>query len=98
MNNRHKSAREHIEVMQAYLDGAKIELRRRDALHAGWQEVLEPRWDWQNLEYRVKPEPREFWANIYPDGQMVGHPSRKAADRHRGSNCVECILVKEVLE
>ena len=48
-----KTTKEMIEVMQAYLDGEKIEYRygRTD-----WLECRIPIWDWGLRDYRVKPK------------------------------------------
>ena len=47
-----------IEVMKAYLDGKKIEMRPRtgESGDGGWRESEhDPLWDWKNWEYRVRP-------------------------------------------
>lgn len=44
-----------IEVMQAYVDGKHIQARgigRNDI----WGEVINPMWDFDTFEYRIKPE------------------------------------------
>jgi hypothetical protein len=47
-----------IAVMQAYADGKEIQYRR---IGNGEWDDCKPRWDWAACEYRVKPEPREWW-------------------------------------
>lgn len=44
---------EMIKVMQAHVDGKHIEVCVHDNR---WKEVHNPRWDWCNQSYRVKPE------------------------------------------
>ena len=44
-----------IEVMQAYVEGKKIQVKACGA--SEWRDcILEPEWDWVSCEYRVKPE------------------------------------------
>lgn len=45
-----------IEVMQAFVDGKKIEFRCDDL--SEWEEVIEPFWCFGKCDYRIKPEPR----------------------------------------
>lgn len=53
-----------IEVMQAWVDGKKIEYRYKG--EPEWITVaLLTSWDWKNWDYRIKPEPMEIevWVN-----------------------------------
>ena len=82
-----------ISVMQAHLDGAKIE-RSRPVQCDGGEYVLEsePRWSWSTTHYRVKPEPREFWLDMEESSFIeVGKGSRYWGEEH------ELIKVREVL-
>jgi len=56
-----------IEVMQAYADGAEVEFRRKSI--GGIWDTCSPCWNWDTLEYRIKPKPREIWVNAV-DGKM----------------------------
>ena len=45
------------EVMLAWTEGKTIEVAKKG--DDGWVSlVLEPRWNWQDSDYRIKPEPR----------------------------------------
>jgi hypothetical protein len=44
--------RQAIEVMEAYLNGAKIEYRMNYS--KVWLETTDPQWNWDGCEYRVK--------------------------------------------
>lgn len=47
---------EKIAVMQAYIDGKKIEYYYGTSQ---WKEcIVEPSWDWSSCAYRIKPEPK----------------------------------------
>lgn len=46
--------KEMIAVMQAAQEGKKIECRRLTS--ENWIELIHPHWDWEDCEYRVKPE------------------------------------------
>lgn len=53
-----KTVKEMIEVMQAYADGKKIEFGSDNPIASTkWKEAVNPTWDWDNFDYRVKPEP-----------------------------------------
>ena len=48
-----KTTQEMIEVMQEYLRGKKIEYRYGNT---DWLECRVPIWNWNSIEYRVKPK------------------------------------------
>lgn len=79
-------AEKHLEVIKAFAEGDPIQVR---GPHPYWENVVnsaEFRFHW---EYRVKPEPREFW--LVPTigcGLQAGHNKSCHPD---------AIHVKEVL-
>ncbi len=49
-----------IEVVQAHMDGKKIQIRKMGS-HQGfrdgkWYDVVNPRWDFDSCDYRISPE------------------------------------------
>lgn len=52
-----KSIDEMIKVMQAYREGKTIEFIT-PGINDEWEENKNPLWNWDNFDYRVKPEPR----------------------------------------
>ena len=60
MNTPHK----HAEVIKAWADGAKIEFREPELEHANWEYITTPKWH-DELEYRVKPEPKKYKAWVW---------------------------------
>ena len=52
-----------IAVMQAYLRGEKVQFK----VDGDDWETLEgvPLWFWGEIDYRIKPKPREIWGNFY---------------------------------
>lgn len=51
------TTQEKIEVMKAYTEGKKIQVREIGAEHwSNWILSLEPDWNWFSCEYRIKPE------------------------------------------
>ena len=57
-------AKELLPVIQAFADGEEIEcrnIRQRD--RQDWHSINDPGWCKSN-EYRIKPEPREFWIDL----------------------------------
>lgn len=55
---------EMIEVMKAYTEGKHVEYR--GTKNDPWREAI-PRWDWNNFEYRIKPEKEEPKYRPYKD-------------------------------
>ena len=56
---------EKIAVMQAYIDGARIECQFDKG---DWQDIEPPLWNWGLAEYRVLKKPLEVFINVYPNG------------------------------
>ena len=50
---------EMIAVIKAHKEGKKIQ--SQEIGNPNWYDVQFPLWDFYNLDYRIKPEPREFW-------------------------------------
>ena len=71
---------EKIAVMQAFERGETIQARNVwDDGFSPWLDVCSPSWNWCDREYRVKPNPREVWVNIYPDN-CIPHTSKELAE------------------
>lgn len=86
-----------ITVMQGFRDGKKVQWRSR-SLSGAWMPCTDPKWTWTINEYRLAPEPRELWVNIY-GGLMCYYGSKEAADKaDTPSMRDECIHLIEVLE
>ena len=63
--------REKIEVMESFERGEEIECTTT-WYDTNWHYVKEPKWDWREVDYRVKPKPKqtvtiEKW--LYNDGR-----------------------------
>ena len=84
-----------IAVMQAFVEGEKIE---RMISGNQWQEVEEPVWSWNEVNYRVKREPREFWVNVYEKRESYTWSTKEEAERMARDDRVACVHVREVLE
>lgn len=85
-------------IITAFGEGKAIQAKhiRNDR----WEDVnlldLENNSDW---EYRIKPEPREFWVNIYEDGDIFIHPSKEKALQNAGSKRIpQTIRLREVID
>lgn len=59
-----EETKEMIKVMQAYVDGAEIEI---ETSNAQWEVITEPGWVWDPWSYRAKPQPRTLYA-VFVDG------------------------------
>lgn len=97
-----KNTRQIMEVMQAYLDGKKIE--RRHTLDVGnetmWRVSKTPDWNWNHYDYRVKQEPREFVVVVAPNGTPLGVANINGVIpvHQRELASAKVIKVREVLE
>lgn len=52
------TTQEKIEVMKAYAEGKKIQIKERNS--GNWRDygdILAPEWNWGDYDYRIKPEP-----------------------------------------
>lgn len=57
------NAKHYLPLMQALADGKEIQIRSKD----GWRDVDEFWFSEAPDDYRIKPEPKIFWANVYVD-------------------------------
>ncbi len=88
------NAKDYLPLVQALADGKVIQHRGVN----GWYSVDAPSFDSPASDYRIKPEPREFWVNRYPNGNESG----KCLTRHEAegvaiSGAVQ-VCYREVIE
>ena len=68
------TTKEKIAVMLAFEEGKTIEYNYRwSSLASKWDKVDDPIWDWNACNYRVKPEPREFYMLQYTSSSGEGY-------------------------
>ena len=62
-----------IGVMQAFKARRQIEFRFRDTFSKAWHASVFPNWNWQHLEYRIKPTTklRPWTADEVPLGAVL---------------------------
>ena len=58
-----KTAKKHLEVMQAFIDGKEIEYKKKFSYDFDFGQCTTPTWDFDNYAYRIKPSEPEY---IYP--------------------------------
>ena len=63
-----KTTAEMIAVMQAHVDGKKIEYYSND--YSKWKGIPYPLWDWVTTDYRVKPE-SEYIPFAFEDAEFL---------------------------
>ena len=94
-----RNTKECIDVMQGYLDGKVIQVR--DYGGKKWHITNCPLWNWDMSEYRILPEPREFWVNVYKSGDGALHDSAEEAfdalKRTDEDEYIRTMHLKEVL-
>jgi hypothetical protein len=77
-------------VMLAWAEGKKVQGRWRNS-SCEWGDCSDPAWQWETNEYRIKPEPREWWLNDC----FVGYGFKDAA-KSMSKPGFEPIHVREV--
>ena len=87
---------EMIAVIAAHRDGKKIQCQSKDG-RDNWFDTPDPVWDFAFCDYRIKPEPREWWVNVYPGGDSYWYETKEAADKQTSKYHLECRHVREVL-
>jgi hypothetical protein len=91
-------AKELLPIITAFAEGKTIQIK---STH-GWED-LKPSVSFVDdpSNYRIKPEPRRFWVNLYPADCGTIWSSKEVADEMSYSvsfgSRVECIEVVEVL-
>lgn len=91
-------AKELLPIIQAFADDKTIQLRGRYT--DGWEDLrTSANFDDNDIEWRIKPEPRVFWINDYADGSIYIHKSQASSNSAQSINSkIEVIKVIEVLE
>lgn len=88
-----------IEIVQAHIDGKPIEIcTKGQGKDEKWYDIVNPKWDFQHCDYRVKQEPRkprEWWVEVPVDGS-IGRLFQFHAQLTQGGG--ELVRVREVLE
>lgn len=87
-----------LPIITAWANGENIQIQNG----TGWCDIVhhvDLQFDCDPDRYRMKPEPREFWLNIYPQPDTIAvHTTKAQADAIALSDRVECIKVREVME
>ena len=79
-----------IEIMNAFTQGKDIECRPHKTDNR-WSEASSPTWDFNSFEYRIKPNPRIIYVNIYDNGYgAVYDTAAKALDGLSGNHSNGC--------
>jgi hypothetical protein len=90
-----------IEVMQAFVDGAEIEAQYHG--NSGWSIIdhYDPPWNWRDIKYRIKPQPREWWV-CWDGNRLVANYARSFPCSEYCESSVDhwdhYIKVREVIE
>ena len=89
---------EAIEILKAMKEGKKIQVYMGSEWQNSTLETGVP--NFFQLTYRIKPEPREIWVNMYdPDDGHFAYSSKDQALAGRGSNAKEtAVRFREVIE
>jgi len=85
-----------IAIIQAFVDGKKIEFKRRreNENENEWENCIHPIWNFYTFDYRIKPV--EYWVNIYDWGTGELHETKEKADNMTLNGRIKCIHLAEV--
>lgn len=88
-----------IAVVTAHRDGKTVQCRLRGGHSEIWVNK-NTEWDFSTKDYRVKPEPREWWAVPYDEGISGGgfYASKETALGYAGSRKVNVFKVVGIPE
>lgn len=84
---------EMILVLQGHKDGKDIQVKGR-CDEKGWTPCPAPLWMFESLDYRIKPEKKVAYINIYPAMSSYLYASRELADIGAASHRDSCIRVE----
>jgi hypothetical protein len=79
-NEKIKVVKEQLAVMQAFVDGKKVQVRTKSPGNK-WQELKVncPSWQWDVVEYRIKPEPEVVYISKSKYGSFYAHTDYESA-------------------
>lgn len=90
------NAKDYLPLVQALADGKVIQWLDRIR---GWTDSIELSDSWPASDYRIKPEPKEIWLNVYPNDVSCGmYASRDEAYRRRADDTAIQVRYREVIE
>lgn len=98
-----EQTKELLPVMQAWANGGDVQVRDRSRPTDSWDTYSgsDPDFDNKNWEWRIKPEPREFWISLRGEDEQwySCHTSRENAERYISAKPLKLrvIHVREVL-
>lgn len=80
-----KTISEKIAVMAAAARGEKIQMTSLS--FPRWIDIPTPKWNWEELDYRVKPKPQKFWV-IFNQQNRVLYAGEVKPNIHLYKDCV----------
>ena len=100
------NAKDYLPLVQALAEGKAIQYR--NAGKEEWRDTSNPKFKMGPEHYRIKPEPREIWVNIYPIGEKgtvfthtahYGYDSEEEAREAAGNAALEvAVLMRTVFD
>ncbi len=82
----------HWAVIEAFRNGKQIQARLPGVPDGWvWSDTTDPAFS-LGVDYRIKPEPKKMWVNVYPSYGTVRF-SRQCADAAANSTRIACVEV-----
>lgn len=90
---------EMIAVLQGAKDGKVVQCRRRTQSGMVWLDAVSACWDFNDYDFRLKPEPREFFIAVHQSGSRAVYDNRESPSLYKHIEPIkELIHVREVLD
>lgn len=91
--------KELLPVMQAWIESKPIEVRTHPNGHWEVYRGTCPDFDHELWSWRIKPEPREYWVNVYNGWLGNLYPTKETANKDAvADQRQELIHLREVLD
>lgn len=88
-------AKQLLPIITAFAEGKAVQYKPE----AGeWEDCINPTFSMPMHKYRIRPEPREWFANIYLSGSGYLHETENDSASARGNSKAETIRVREIIE
>ena len=90
------NAKDYLPLVQALIEGKTVQYR---LLGEKWSTGGDVDFSLPPDQYRIKPEPREIWVNVYPNEVGCGiYHSREEAIRRCANDTAKQVFFREVIE
>lgn len=88
-----EQAKQLLPIIQAFAEGKQIQYK---VIDDQWRDLHDTRFELNVTDYRIKPEPREFWIEILENSVL--YKANAKSPHHKTYENSEVIHVREILD